>query len=165
MRRSLYLSVLRSHVFNHLLASRVAAGDWCVPRDGDTCMLQGSRSFFICDVADDDIRQRAIACDLHPGVPLWGRGLDDALSRRWASQLPAADGSREISSFLQHSGPDLAWRPARLLADDFSWQFCDDDTLQLDFALGAGSYATALIAEFVNYKEGQTEGGGAGERG
>jgi tRNA pseudouridine13 synthase len=46
-----------------------------------------------------------------------------------------------------------------LLPDDFCWQFCDDDTLQLDFSLGAGSYATALLAEIVQYQEGCVESG------
>ncbi|MGB1141284.1 MAG: tRNA pseudouridine(13) synthase TruD [Halioglobus sp.] len=164
-RRSLYLSVLRSHLFNHLLAARVQAGDWYLPRDGDVCMLQGSRSFFDCEHADADILQRAEACDLHPGVPLWGKGVGDALVARCSGVLETLENSGEMTDFLQRSGPDLAWRAARFLADDFSWQFCDDGILQLDFALGAGSYATALVAEFVDYKEGQTEGGSAGERG
>ena len=50
-----------------------------------------------------------------------------------------------------------------MLADDFCWQFCDDGNLQLDFALGAGSYATALLAELVQYKEGKREGGNSSE--
>jgi tRNA(Glu) U13 pseudouridine synthase TruD len=37
------------------------------------------------------------------------------------------------------------------LPDDFSWQFCDDDSLQLEFALATGSYATAVLAELVQY--------------
>ena len=51
-----------------------------------------------------------------------------------------------------------AWRPARLLADDFCWKFCDDGALQLDFALGAGAYATALLAEIVQYEQGMQQG-------
>jgi tRNA pseudouridine13 synthase len=71
---------------------------------------------------------------------------------------------RDICEFLETFGLDLAWRSARLLPDDFQWQFCDDDTLQLDFALGAGSYATALLAEFVQYKEGWRESGSGSEQ-
>lgn len=164
-RRSLYLSVLRSCLFNHLLASRVAAGDWWEPRDGDVCLLQGSRSFFVCDRVDGQLRARARAGDLHPGLPLWGRGAETSVSGAWDAALQTLANGAEIAAFLQASGPDWAWRPARFLADDFCWEFCDDDTLQLDFALGAGSYATALAAEFVNYKEGRTEGGSASERG
>lgn len=164
-RRSLFLSALRSYLFNHLLASRVDAGDWCAPRDGDVCFLQGSRSFFRCDSVDGELLARARAGDLHPGVPMWGRGARDSAPGAWEPVLQTLDHGGEIAAFLQAAGPDWAWRPARFLADDFCWQFCDDDTLQLDFALGAGCYATALAAEFVNYKEGRTEGGSASERG
>jgi tRNA pseudouridine13 synthase len=50
-----------------------------------------------------------------------------------------------------------------MLADDFCWQFCDDGSLQLDFALGVGSYATALLAEFVQFKEGKINSGNGSE--
>ena len=66
---------------------------------------------------------------------------------------------RSYKRFLEAQGVDLAWRPTRLLPDDFCWEFCDDDGLQLDFALGAGSYATALLAEFVHYTDGSVKGG------
>ena len=70
---------------------------------------------------------------------------------------------REICLFLEHFGVELAWRPARLLPDDFSWQVCDD-ALQLDFALVAGGYATAILAEFVQYDDVQQAGGGGSEQ-
>ena len=67
--------------------------------------------------------------------------------------------------FLEAKQLELSYRAARLLPDDFCWQFCDDDSLQLDFALGAGSYATALLAEFVRYTHGSMQGGTGGEQG
>ena len=46
-----------------------------------------------------------------------------------------------------------------MIPDDFSWEFCDDDGFRLEFALGAGSYATALLAEFVQYSDGSLKSG------
>ena len=128
-RRGLYFSALRGWLFNRLLAQRVRAGDWDRVRPGDVCMLAGSRSFFACGQVDTDIESRAAAGDLHPGLPLWGRGAD--LS---CFELPADD--QLLCAFLEDRGLEVAWRPTRLLPDDFCWQFCDDDSLQLDFALG-----------------------------
>jgi tRNA pseudouridine13 synthase len=71
----------------------------------------------------------------------------------------------ELGAALEGAGVELDWRAARLLPDDFCWQFCDDGTLQLDFALGAGGYATALVVEFVHYKEGRGQRGIGSERG
>ena len=163
-KRSLYLSALRAFVFNQLLTQRVQSGDWNVIQRGDVCVLRGTRSFFTCDEISDDIQGRTASGDLHPGLPLWGRGLDsispDTSARRAGRPTECGD----ICDFLEASGLELAWRPARLLPDDFCWQFCDDGTLQLDFALGAGSYATALMAEFVSYKEGHIESGISSEQ-
>jgi len=157
-KRSLYLSALRAYLFNTLLAARVKTGEWNTVLDGDVCMLQGSRSLFTCERVDRDICARAECGDLHPGLPLWGHGQSAAGPARARQQARCLAEHRDICEFLAGDGPgrtalELAWRPARMLADDFCWQFCDDGSLQLDFALGAGSYATALLAELVQYKQ------------
>jgi tRNA pseudouridine13 synthase len=162
-KRSLYFSALRAHIFNQLLAPRVACGEWNAIMPGDVCMLHGSRSFFACDDVNDDIRARAVAGDVHAGLPLWGRGM--AAAGRYRERLAGLpDECRDICDFLEASALELAWRPARLLPDDFCWQYVADKTLQLDFALGAGSYATSVLAEFVQYKEGCVESGNSGKQ-
>ncbi|RLA49079.1 MAG: hypothetical protein DRQ98_14260 [Gammaproteobacteria bacterium] len=60
---------------------------------------------------------------------------------------------------------DSDWHPSGMSVDDFCWKLCDDGSLQLDFALGAGSYATALPAEFVQFKEGKIDRGNGSEQG
>jgi tRNA pseudouridine13 synthase len=163
-KRSLYLSALRAFVFNQLLAQRVQNGDWNAIQPGDVCMLRGTRSFFTCDEVSEDIRARATGGDLHPGLPLWGCGLGRTSPMLSALEGASLEECRDICEFLETFGLDLAWRSARLLPNDFCWRFCDDGTLQLDFSLGAGSYATALIAEFVQYKEGWRESGSGSEQ-
>ena len=153
-KRGLYLSALRSYLFNRLLAERVEAGSWNTVLNGDVCMLQGTRSLFTCEQLDDDIRARAASGDIHPGLPLWGRGTSPAGLERARQQTESLKEDLDICEFLESAGLELSWRPARMLADDFCWQFCDDGNLQLDFSLGAGSYATALLAGLVRYKEG-----------
>jgi tRNA pseudouridine13 synthase len=162
-KRGLYFSALRAHAFNQFLALRVENGEWSSIVPGDVCMLHGTRSFFNCDEVTDDIRLRAVAGDVHPGLPLWGRGLAaTACYRERLAALP--DDCREVCDFLEASSLELAWRPARLLPEDFCWQYCDDKTLRLDFSLGAGCYATTLLAEFVRYKEGSVESGNSGKQ-
>ncbi len=163
-KRSLYLSALRAYVFNCMLAQRVARGDWNRILQGDVCILQGTRSHFACEEVTDDIRTRVAAGDIHPGLPLWGRGrvVTDAVCDAQLSDAPGD--CRDICEFLASAGLELAWRPTRLLADDFCWQFCDDGALQLEFSLGAGGYATALLAEFVQYREGNRESGISSEQ-
>jgi tRNA pseudouridine13 synthase len=152
-KRGFYLSALRSQLFNVLLAERVSAGSWNTVLDGDVCMLHGTRSHFGCDQVDADIRTRAAAGDLHPALPLWGRGKSAAGELRAQQQAASLAGHTASCEFLEQAGLDLAWRAARVMADDFCWRFCDDGSLQLEFVLGAGSYATALLAELVQYNE------------
>ena len=156
-KRSLFLSALRAFIFNTILVDRVIKASWNEVLCGDVCMLQGTRSLFTCEKADNDIRQRAQRGDVHAGLPLWGGGLPRASSERAAQQVAVLadkasvpDGT-EICLFLERMGLELSYRAARVLPDDFSWQFCDDDTLQLEFSLATGSYATAVLAELVQY--------------
>lgn len=152
-KRSLYFSALRAYVFNRMLALRVERGEWNTVVPGDVCLLHGTRSHFRCEEVTEDIRARAASGDLHPALPLWGRGRAGTDSPGSGLQLDCPDDCRDIGDFLEASGLELAWRSARLMADDFCWQFCDDGTLQLEFSLGAGCYATALLAEFVHLQE------------
>jgi len=158
-KRSLFLSALRAYIFNTLLADRVKHGSWNCVLNGDVCALQGSRSLFGCDLADEEIQARALGGDIHPALPLWGRGQQLASQARveaWVALLADAanlpDGG-EICLFLERMGLELSYRPARALLDDFSWQFCDDGSLQLDFILGTGSYATSVLAELVQHAD------------
>jgi tRNA pseudouridine13 synthase len=162
-RRSLYLSALRARLFNHLLAARVADATWERVLPGDVCILQGSRSRFRCDRPDAEIERRAIAGDLHPALPLWGRGEPEQSEERLARQGQLLTAQAGVCRFLEQAGLVLDYRSARLVPDDFSWEFCDDESLRLEFSLGAGSYATAVLAQITQYSEGDTAGGDGGE--
>jgi len=145
-KRSLFLSVLRSQLFNRLLAARVEQSTWDTVLPGDMCILAGTRSQFLCAEPDADIASRCAARDLHPALPLWGKGLAQDRLVAWRDALT---GCEDMCAFLPAQGLDVTWRPTRLIPDDFCWQFCDDGSLQLEFRLGAGCYATALLAECV----------------
>lgn len=151
-KRGFYLSALRSFVFNELLAQRVLRQEWGKILDGDVCMLQGSRSRFSCETSDADITERSERGDLHPGLPLWGRGQRESGPAVVRDQLTVLGENVTICEFLERQGLDLGYRSARLMADDFCWQFCDDGNVQLEFSLGPGGYATAVLTELVQYK-------------
>jgi tRNA pseudouridine13 synthase len=151
--RGIYLSALRSQLFNTLLAGRVSAGNWERVETGDACMLNRSGSVFCADSVDEALAARARSGDVHPGLPLWGVGRPLAAADVWRAQCALLEPWAEITGFLEQQQLALAWRPARVLADDFCWQFCDDASLVLEFSLGAGSYATAVLREVVDYND------------
>jgi tRNA pseudouridine13 synthase len=158
LQRGMYLSALRAYLFNCVLARRIQQEQWQVPGPGDVCMLSGSNSLFCCEQQDASIQQRALAGDLSLGLPLWGSGEPRSSQSVWNELRETVSEYDEISDFLVQQKLALAWRPARLFADDFCWQFCDDGTLVLEFGLESGGYATALLRELVNYKDNKSGG-------
>lgn len=161
--RSLLLSALRGQLFNTLLAERVREGTWNRILAGDVCMLQGSRSLFACAQADAEIEARAASGDIHPGLPLWGRGQVLQAEPALAQQAAALADEVAVCAFLESAGLALAYRSARLVPDDFNWQFCDDGSLLLGFSLPPGSYATAVLAELIEHREGSQPRGNSSD--
>lgn len=163
-KRSLYLSVLRSVLFNQMLAQRVRSGGWQFVQVGDVCQMQGSNSVFAVDDMTEDLIQRLQNGDIHPALPLWGRG--DSLAAGVVDMAQEEQARRDgIGPFLEKKGLQRAYRAARATADDFCWQFCEDASLRMSFRLGTGSFATALLREVINYKveQGAAASGNSGE--
>lgn len=149
-KRNLYYSALRAFLFNEMLSQRVADGSWNQIQVGDLCMFQGSRSQFFCEALDTSVTQRCRELDVHPGLPLWGSGPPD----EWQKPSLVTDiqeKHRSVCDYLESAGLSFAWRSTRLVADDFSWQFCDDDALKMQFSLGPGGYATTLLKTLIPF--------------
>ncbi len=150
-KRSIYLSAARSYVFNHLLAKRVAAGNWNKALLGDVWMLEGTKSIFGPELLSKELLQRCEALDIHPTGPLWGAGelrsQDDTLALE--AQLPIE--FTELCRGLEKAGLRQERRALRLIAKDFDWQFNADDVLKLSFELPPGAYATSVLAELGEF--------------
>jgi tRNA pseudouridine13 synthase len=117
-KRSIGISAVRSLEFNNELGARVEDGTWNRILEGDTVNLDGTRSIFTVDEVTPELEQRCKEMDIHPS------GL-----------LPGID----------ELGIEPASRPLRLRIQDLQWEI-DDDALWLEFSLGRGSYATAVLS-------------------
>jgi tRNA pseudouridine13 synthase len=144
-RKGFLLSALRSALFNETLAQRVNTEQWSLPLLGDRCQLRGSASHFLHDGTDPEITTRSEEGDISLALPLWGRSRGEPPARNV--------GYEELCQFLEEQGLSLDYRAARLFADDFCWRFCDDETLQLEFSLPRGGFATAVLRELVAYND------------
>ncbi len=151
--RGLILSSLRALLFNELLAARVRSDSWEVPACGDMCALNGSGSIFVNDGSDPTIAERASERDLHLALPLWGDGEAHESPRCANEQSQVLAAYQQACEFLCHQGLRRDYRPARVIADDFCWQFCDDDQLTISFSLPAGSFATTVLRELLDYRD------------
>jgi tRNA pseudouridine13 synthase len=148
--RGLYLSAARSFLFNEVLAARVTAANWNQMLPGEALMLAGSRSFFVADELSEEIKARLACGDVLPSGPLWGRG-----------ELPSQGVARELEQGvlaehelyrqgLERAGLKQERRALPLAIADLHWQWLPQgQSLQLDFRLPAGCYATSVLRELV----------------
>lgn len=151
-KRGFYLSAARSLVFNHVLAERIARGDWNRLIDGDLVILDGSRSFFAADPGDADQLRRCDEQDIHPSGPLPGQGDSPAGGEAAAIENRQFEAHRELVDGLAKFGMKQERRPLRMRVGELEWAFPDDQTLKLAFSLGTGSYATSVLRELIDYE-------------
>jgi tRNA pseudouridine13 synthase len=147
-KRSMLLSAARSHLFNAVLAERVANGHWAAPIDGEVYSLAGSRSFFGPEAINDTLTARLASFDIHPSGPLWGRGEPPTAAAAAELELRVAAADNDLAHGLAAAGMDQERRALRLRPDDLSWRWLDD-ALEVSFALPAGAYATTVLREVV----------------
>jgi tRNA pseudouridine13 synthase len=148
-KQSIYLSAVRSFLFNQVLAQRVQRGDWDQLIDGDVVMLDGTRSVFLGDANDPELSRRCRDFDIHPTGPLPGdagfapQGLVAELEGAVLAPY------RELIEALRKARIDADRRSLRLRVSSMHWKFLGDQ-LELDFVLPPGSYATTVIDELVS---------------
>ncbi len=129
-KKGLYLSAVRSFVFNEVLAQRIQQGLW-----GQT--LPG-------DVVDDAGR---------PTGPLWGRGRVTASDHAQALENAVAERHATLCNGMEHAGLDQDRRALVASPADMSWEWPQADQLVITFSLPAGVYATSVLNEILRTTE------------
>lgn len=120
--RGLHLSVLRSYLFNTVLAARVRDLSWNRCLVGDHCL------------------------GAEVTGPLWGRGRSVTAGLAAEIERQALAPHQAMTEGLEFAGVQQARRPLVLRPRQLRWQRRQDN-LMLSFDLSSGSYATSLLAE------------------
>ncbi len=148
--KGIFLSAARSHVFNRVLARRVAEGTWNQLMPGDVASLHGSRSIFEIEQPDAELQRRLNEFDIHPSGPLWGKG-------ELKSHLSCLELEKDVLAPLQdwcegleRVGMKQERRALRLPVVDLKWDISESQ-LVLEFFLPSGTYATSVLREIVAY--------------
>ena len=129
-KKGLYLSAVRSFVFNEVLGLRIQQGLW-----GKT--LPG-------DVLDDAGR---------PTGPLWGRGRVTSTDQAQALENGVAERHATLCDGMEHAGLDQERRALVASPVELSWEWPQADQLVLAFSLPAGNYATSVLDEVLRTTE------------
>ncbi len=174
--KSLYLSSIRSWMFNVLLSERIEAGSWNQLLLGDVLQLEGTNKWFVED-GSEDLSARVASGDLHPTGALYGRGVLPTQALALTVEQQIADGFSSWITGLDEYGVEQARRALRVMPQAFTWQWLsassttseqgealaqafkpfeerslrwqEKPVLELSFTLRAGSYATMVMRELL----------------
>lgn len=148
--QSLYLSAIRSYLFNLILAERVRQLNWNSLLNGDFCQLSKSHSVFLADDADDkDLQRRMLDGDINATGVLWGKGNMNAVSQAGAIETRIVEQFPELTVLLKKFELNMERRALRAFPEQLQWNYPGRHELEVMFSLQAGSYATALLREIV----------------
>lgn len=157
-KKSLWLSSLRSALFNLWLAEQLDKKQWNQAFEGGNYQLEGTRSQFNAEQEDlTELQQRLDSGDLHLTGPLAGKRKN--LSRNPAQQKEADFFHHwsQVLDFLSVQGVQEARRGLRFLPltqaakpADLSWEA---PWLTLRFFLPTGCFATSLLRELIKAED------------
>lgn len=133
----MYLSAMRSYIFNVTLSERIQAGRWNQLTQGEIGQFDWSKSGF---VVEDEQDPRCTEGEIHPAINLFDNRsvlpepLAELEGERWFEQFKKKRFSPEQ-------------RALRVIPRNFSWQTLDAESVELTFELPKGSYATSCLKE------------------
>ena len=152
-KRSIYLSSVRSALFNLVLSARVAEASWNQVKPGEAVQLDGRSACFVVTAIDDEILERLAGGELHPTGPLCGDGESLCTGAAAAFESASLQPYTAWIEALSSARVAVARRSLRVMPGSLTWQHQPDGCLTLCFYLPAGSYATSLLAEIFRLED------------
>lgn len=147
--QSLWLSTLRSLLFNEVLSARVRDGSWQAALSGELFVLDGSNSVFGAEV-DAAIVARLASGDIHPSGPLVGKaGRTMPTAQAAALETAVLSPHSVMITGLTNAGLNAERRPLRLHPTDWATEQVDTDVWRLHFTLPRGCFATSVVRELA----------------
>ena len=152
-KRGMFLSSVRSAMFNEVLAKRVRHGTWDKLLVGDAANLDGSNSYFQVREITDELENRVRQFDIHPSGPLFGTGNNPVTNG--VSQLESAvfDQYPLWCKGLSKFGLRLQRRPLRLKVLKLCSEISNDGAMVLSFELRKGGFATSVLNELLGHQQ------------
>ena len=129
-KKGIYLSAVRSLVFNEVLALRIEQGLWGRTLPGDVMDERG-----------------------RPTGPLWGRGRVSTSDQAQALENGVAARHVRLCEGMEYAGLDQERRALVASPVGMSWEWPEADHLVLMFDLSAGCYATSVLSEILDTTE------------
>jgi len=149
-KKSLYISSLRSELFNRILARRIKQDIWFEPVQGDVFILGGTQSVF-SEPLNDEILQRYVDFDIHSAVSLYGAGESRMSGQAFDLEDNVINDYPDIKSTLIDLKIKRSLRANRAIAKKLQVNFqADQDVITVKVELEKGCYLTTLLSHFIN---------------
>ena len=152
IKKGLYLSAGRAFLFNRVLSQRITQGTWNQAMQGDLFNLDGTNSYFKPDEIDEQLTTRLKQQDIHPTGPLWGKGEPQTTGPVLQREQDEARAQADLVTILEQEGLQQQRRALRVRVEDLDWNIGHKE-LKLSFTLRAGSFATAVLRELLDYRD------------
>lgn len=148
-KKSLYLSAIRSYLFNRTLSLRVKDNNWHQAIAGDVFSLDGSKSFFEEPDLSQDTLRRVESKDIHPTGFLAGLADSPLTAQAKAYEETVFDAYPSLYSICQSQIQKTENRALRLCINDLTVVQEAPRRYCVSFSLPRGAYATAVLQEIV----------------
>lgn len=151
-KKGLYISAVRSWLFNRLISERIERGLWDSLLDGDVLMINGSQSCFRYDGLDADVSARLKNGELNLTGPLWGTGELMTTGEARALEQEVYGAEPTVCEQLEQLGLKQERRSLRLIPEALAIEAESDRQWRLSFALPAGAFATSVLRELCDWQ-------------
>ncbi len=148
--RGIYLSSVRSYLFNYLLSERVKLDNWNQGIEGDVFIFDQSHSYFKSDQLDSSVLDRVKKGEIHPAGLMSGKGDYETTAEALAMEESIVKRYQVLVDGLIKFDLKADRRAFRVLVNNLQWEFQEDSIVVLNFFLPSGSFATALLRELIN---------------
>ncbi|MWN04758.1 tRNA pseudouridine(13) synthase TruD [Gilliamella sp. Pas-s95] len=149
-KRSFYLSAARSAIFNDIVSQRITQNLHQTVLDGDILQLAQRGSWFVAQPDELTVlQQRLENAELNITAPLLGDSPLGTLYKALEFEQKCLKNWSEFNDLFKKERVETARRSLLLRAEQLNWQWLDSCTLELDFYLSSGCYATSVIRELI----------------
>lgn len=149
--QSIYISAVRSLLFNQMVSKRIEQGLANQLIQGDVLKLAGSNSTFV-EQGEADLVERLAAGDIELTAPLWG-DEPDRLTGQYADWVEGIAAQHpELCEGLHKVRAKLMFR-ALLLTPQYASLKAEGDQVVVSFMLQPGSFATSVLRELIDYRD------------
>ncbi|MCP3933419.1 MAG: tRNA pseudouridine(13) synthase TruD [Bacteroidetes bacterium] len=148
-KKSLYLSALRSDLFNQILSERIGQGIWQRPVDGDVYMLAGTQSVFY-EPLDEALMKRYLQHDINSSISLYGTGDSKLKDQALLLEEQIIQQNTDIGEILVTLNINRSLRSNRSYVNALVMDYDKKEkSINLQVVLNKGCYLTSLLNHFI----------------